>query len=130
MHDPRDFERVYAARKAVHAPHVVLFFCPNGLSIARLGVSVGAKHGNAVRRNRIKRVFRAAFRQCRHLLPPGHDYVLVPKKGVAEYSSAMVRAAIERIARNPRSGLPRPAGGGPEHSGHGNDAVAPAAERR
>ena len=72
---------MYAARKAVHTSSLVLFACPNGLSFARLGVSVGSKHGNAVRRNRIKRVLRAAFRLSRHLLPPGNDYVLVPKRG-------------------------------------------------
>jgi ribonuclease P protein component len=98
LRDPRDFQLVYAAQKAVRAPSVVVFYCPNGLKNSRLGVSVGRKHGNAVKRNRIKRVFRSAFRQCRHLLPPGHDYILVPRQGV-EYSAAMVREALEKAAR-------------------------------
>jgi ribonuclease P protein component len=99
LHDPRDFERVYAARKAVHAALLVVFHCPNGLTCARLGVSVGSKHGNAVRRNRIKRVFRAAFRQSRELLPAGRDYVLVPKRGAGPYTTAAVRAELERVAK-------------------------------
>jgi len=98
LHDPKDFERVYAARKAVHTSSLVLFACPNGLSCARLGVSVGSKHGNAVKRNRIKRVLRAAFRLSRHLLPPGNDYVLVPKRGAAERTTAAVREVLERVA--------------------------------
>jgi len=99
LHEPKDFERVYAARKAVHTPSLVLFSCPNGLSFARLGVSVGSKHGNAVRRNRIKRVLRAAFRLSRHLLPPGNDYVLVPKRGAAECNTAAMCEVLERVAR-------------------------------
>ncbi|HEY3321914.1 MAG TPA: ribonuclease P protein component [Planctomycetota bacterium] len=99
LHDPRDFQRVYAAQKALHARDVVMFMAPNGLTFARLGVSVGCKHGNAVRRNRIKRVLRAAFRQSRELLPAGFDYVLVPRKGVAEYNTQAVRETLARLAK-------------------------------
>ena len=98
LHDPREFQKVYAAQKAIHAPKVVVFFCPNGTKRARLGVSVGTKHGNAVRRNRIKRVFRAAFRQTQKVLPAGFDYVLVPRKGVKEYTTADIREALEKMA--------------------------------
>jgi ribonuclease P protein component len=98
LHDPREFQKVYAAQKVIHAPKVVVFFCPNGTQHARLGVSVGTKHGNAVRRNRIKRVFRAAFRQTQNVLPIGFDYVLVPRKGVKEYTTADIREALEKMA--------------------------------
>jgi ribonuclease P protein component len=99
LRDPRDFERVYAARQAVHTRSLVLFACPNGLSFARLGVSVGKKHGGAVRRNRIKRVLRAAFRLSRHLLPPGNDYVLVPRRGDAACTTAGVCETLQGVAR-------------------------------
>jgi len=89
---------VYAAQQAVRAPNLVVFVCPNGLQVARLGVSVSVKHGNAVRRNRIKRVLRAAFRQCRHLLPAGRDYVLIPRQGVENYTTAAVRATLVAMA--------------------------------
>ncbi len=89
-----DFQRVYAARKSVHTPVVTIAYCPNNLSFSRLGLSVGSKHGNAVQRNRIKRVFRAAFREARASLPSGFDYVMIPRKGVTEYSSAAVKQAL------------------------------------
>lgn len=99
LHNPSEFERVYETRQAVRTPKLVVFWSANGLPGARLGVSVGKKHGNAVRRNRIKRVFRAAFRQCRHLLPAGRDYVLVPRVGVQDYSAAVVCEALQTVAR-------------------------------
>ena len=99
LHDPRDFERVYSVRKVVRTPKLVVFFCPNGLKTARLGVSVGRKHGNAVRRNRIKRVFRAAFRQSRAQLPGGLDYVLVPRQGVQGYTCAEIREILLESAK-------------------------------
>lgn len=96
---PEDFKRVYAEQVALHGPTLVVFFRPNKLSFARLGVSVGRKHGNAVRRNRIKRVFREAFRLSRDALPQGYDYVLIPRRGVKEYRTADVQDALNRMGR-------------------------------
>lgn len=77
-------------------------YCANGLGYSRLGVSVGVKHGNAVRRARIKRVFRAAFREARHALPTGFDYVLIPRKGVVEYTSVRIEKALIEAAKRVR----------------------------
>jgi ribonuclease P protein component len=94
LHHPKDFQRVYDAKNVLRAPNVVVFFAPNGLPVSRLGVSVSVKHGNAVRRNRIKRVFRAAFRLCQHRLPASLDFVLVPRAGVKDYNTADVEKSL------------------------------------
>src|SRR5262249_37953163 len=96
------FQRVYAARKSVNTSEVTVAYGPNGLSYSRLGVSVGTKHGNAVRRNRIKRVFRAAFREVREALPIGFDYVLIPRKGVKEYATSTMKKALLEAAKRIR----------------------------
>jgi ribonuclease P protein component len=46
---------------------------------ARLGITVTRKFGNAVTRNRAKRVVREAFRRSPGLLPVGIDMVVIPK---------------------------------------------------
>ena len=48
----------------------------------RLGVTVTRKVGNAVQRNRIKRVVREVFRRNRDLFPPA-DVVFVAKRDAA-----------------------------------------------
>ena len=97
--DTKDFQRVYAGRQKVNTSTVIVCYSPNGLPLSRLGVSVGVKHGNAVRRNRIKRVFRAAYRAGAAALPGGYDYVLIPQTGVKEYSTAIVLAALSDAAK-------------------------------
>ncbi len=44
----------------------------------RLGITIGRKAGRAVRRNRVRRLIREAFRAIRSELPPGLDVVVFP----------------------------------------------------
>ncbi len=60
---------------------MALWGLANGLPDTRLGLAVGRRHGDAVRRNRIKRVLREAFRLCRHQLPAGLDLACAPREG-------------------------------------------------
>ena len=56
---------------------LTLYIAENDRGYARLGVSVGKSCGNAVVRNRFKRLLREAFRQNQEEIPAGFDYVLM-----------------------------------------------------
>lgn len=53
---------------------------PSKLGFNRIGISIGRHVGNAVRRNRIKRLLREAFRLEQHRLPKGFDIVVSVRK--------------------------------------------------
>ena len=99
-----DFRRVMRRRCRVADGNLVMYLCPNGLQITRLGLSVGRRLGSAVKRNRIKRLVREAFRlEQIGLTIPSFDIVCVPQPGsepgLTEYRKSMRRLMKSGAAR-------------------------------
>ena len=75
----RDFERAWKTGSRARGDVLVVVAVANGTPWARYGLSVGKKvWKGAVDRNRVRRIFREAFRLTRQQLPVGHDFILVP----------------------------------------------------
>jgi ribonuclease P protein component len=76
-----EFQRVYDRRRSASDRWLIVYGCENGLPHLRLGLSVSRKVGPAVARNRLRRLYREAFRLTRHEMPVGLDLVLIPRSG-------------------------------------------------
>jgi ribonuclease P protein component len=94
-----DFKRVYDRRRSVSNDWLILYARENGLAYSRLGLSVGRKWGGAVTRNRIRRLFKEAYRLARAGMPAGLDLVLIPRTADLPPLDEMV-AALPRLVRN------------------------------
>lgn len=58
-----DFKRLYKRGKVYTNPALVLYFMKNRAGICRIGITSSKKIGNAVERNKSRRLVRAAFRE-------------------------------------------------------------------
>jgi ribonuclease P protein component len=94
---PAEFERCYARKRSASDGVLIVYACENDRAHPRLGCSVSRKVGNAVVRNRYKRLFREAFRLVQHELPSGVDLILIPRPG-PEPTLEAVRASLLKLA--------------------------------
>ena len=77
LHGNLAFSAVFQARLRKNMGRIAVCARPNGLGHHRLGLSVPRRVGSAVKRNKIKRRLREAFRLARHDWPGGYDLVIV-----------------------------------------------------
>lgn len=99
---PADFRRVYDRRRSVSDEYLIVYACENDLPYLRLGLSVSRKVGPATRRNRLRRLYREAFRLTRHEMPTGLDLILIPRRpehpALEELKQALPRL-VQQAAR-------------------------------
>ena len=91
-----DFRRIYARGKSYVSPLVVVYALKNRTKNVRVGITTSKKVGNAVQRNRSRRVIREAFRALAPRVRPGFDLVLVARGKTPYVKSTDVRRQLER----------------------------------
>ncbi len=79
LKENHEFRRLYHRGVSTAEKHVVIYCRRNKLGYNRLGLTVSAKLACAVKRNRIKRLFREAYRLNEDKFADGIDLVLVAR---------------------------------------------------
>lgn len=91
-----DFRRLYAKGKSFVSPLVVVYVKKNRNQELRVGITTSKKIGNAVLRNRSRRVIREAFRELSPRVKSGYDLVFVARGRTPHVKSTDVRRHMEK----------------------------------
>jgi ribonuclease P protein component len=91
----REYLALQRSGRRRHTPSFVVLEAPAPGALSRLGVTVSSRVGDAVVRNRVKRLVREIFR-VRRLDMPALDLVVIAKPQAARITHAQAATELER----------------------------------
>lgn len=96
----REYKQIEKAKTArVVTDHLIILIAPHAQTHARIGITVSKKIGNAVKRNRFKRLLREIYRKNKDLFSPGHDYVLIARPRASFPTQEILHGEISRALK-------------------------------
>lgn len=104
-----DFQKLWTVGRKIHTPHFLVYWVrvDNPDTMGRLGVTVSRKVGNAVVRNRIKRLVRERFRLLRRQLGPV-DFSIIAKRNAAAVDNWRLCQEIDQALFSPADKMAYP----------------------
>lgn len=90
----KDFKLTFKYGKKVVMSCMVFYYKTNNLGVSRFGFTASKKIGNAVVRNRVRRLFKEACRLNLEKLPLNYDYVLVARKNATRLKCQQVAECL------------------------------------
>ncbi len=88
------FRRLYYRGNSIGNRYLVVYCRRNGTKTSRLGLTVSAKLGHAVVRNRMRRRLREIYRMEESCLQSGYDIVIVARSAAIEAEFSLLRRAF------------------------------------
>ena len=101
-----DFKRVRSQGRSFAHPLVVLVKQNSELDQPRIGISTSKSVGNAVQRNRARRLLREVIRPLIPVIVPGWDLVFIARNRIVDCTFQDVQKAVDSVLR--RAELLRP----------------------
>ena len=89
--------------RRAHTSHFIVLTKSNDVGENRLGITVTTRIGNAVIRNRIKRLVREFFRREKNRISHARDIVVIAKRGAEKLSLSEVAVELRTALTEGRS---------------------------
>ena len=99
LHRPADFEQLWKNGRRWHHPLALLVVHRTDLPVSRFAFSASKRVGNAVARNRAKRLLREAVRVNLPEISSGWDLLFVARASTAKASFAEVEGAVLQLLK-------------------------------
>jgi ribonuclease P protein component len=97
-----DFKRVRRSGRSYAHPLVVLIAIPNDNLVLRIGIAAGRSVGNAVKRNRSKRLIRASVDAILEEINSGWDIVILARQPASSATFLETKEAIISLLKRAR----------------------------
>lgn len=91
-----EFRRIYSRGASFVSPYFVLYVANGIPGTVKFGITVSKKIGNAVCRNRAKRLIRAAFREVFPLIETQKNIVIVARTRILSVKSTTVTEELKK----------------------------------
>lgn len=97
----KDFLRLYHRGKSCAKPALVVYAMKNRVGVCRVGITTSKKIGNAVQRNRSRRIIRAAYQTILkdNIIKGSWDFVFVARTRTTTLKSQQVEKAMREAMR-------------------------------
>ena len=99
----REFQRVFDGARRAHGRFLTVLTAPSSARAPRLGIVASRKIGDAVRRNRAKRLIREMFRRSVALRTGSLDVVVIPRREFFDASYATLDSDFHATLRRTAS---------------------------
>ena len=95
-----DFQRVFhKGESCAYRKFVVYRLAKPGQAHFRVGLSVGKKVGNAVMRNRVKRMLRASLQELAPAIEAELDFIVIARPSVSTCDSKEVMQNLQHVLK-------------------------------
>lgn len=94
-----DFQKIYRNGRSLANRNLVIYFCKAFHPSYRVAFAAGKKLGNAVTRNRVKRLLREVYRLHRHEIDDNYCLLLVGRVAAVEATSAEMEKSFYSLCQ-------------------------------
>ena len=91
------FVRLSGIGKSFRTRHFIAAIADGDAKTNRIGITASKKVGNAIQRNRIKRIVREYFRHRKESLSGNRDINIIAKKGAASLPNHRINKELEEL---------------------------------
>lgn len=96
----KDFRRLYARGRSAAGGFVAVYMLPNKRGVNRAGFTAGKRLGNAVARNRAKRLMRESYRLLEDRLVGFSDMIIVARSRAAGKTYSQISRDLEFVLKS------------------------------
>lgn len=95
-----DFQKVFHQGRSIANRQLVLYYLEkDNQDHFRVGLSVGKKMGNAVKRNQIKRYLRQALLELKPCIRPDIDFLLIARPDIKDKDFRQVKGSVIHVLK-------------------------------